>query len=88
MGRLRIYEMAEVDIAVLSVKQPLNRPQQRRPEGLQTAKSGSCMVLRDQGPLTATLRLTTNDADEGTVDFDLTCTGIESDTVFRDGFAS
>jgi len=40
------------------------------------------------GPLTATLRLTTNDADEGTVDFDLTCTGIESDTVFRDGFAS
>ncbi|MCH8057319.1 MAG: hypothetical protein IIB78_05540 [Proteobacteria bacterium] len=46
------------------------------------------MVLRDQGPLTATLRLTTNDADEGTVDFDLTCTGIESDTVFRDGFAS
>jgi subtilisin family serine protease len=38
------------------------------------------------GNRSATLRMITNDADEGTVDFGLTCFGISGDTIFSDGF--
>jgi hypothetical protein len=38
------------------------------------------------GDRSATLRMSTNDADEGTVDFGLACFGISGDTIFSDGF--
>ncbi len=48
VGRLLTVTIVPTDLLLLSVKQSLNRPQQRRPDGLQTAR---CRIMASLTPV-------------------------------------